>query len=168
MSSKRILSVDEDSESSANIGSCDLIDILSSNSYSSDILLPIRKHWKRLVIEDDFDDEDHNNYQQLEDTPNAMAHLNIYARSQRDGIGSLAIANLEEFQDVFSDALSLTSIFVCARQEILVTTVTSKKFGCCSSGDSDDLHACCLYCSILACIVLTGLSGTTTTGFSSH
>lgn len=66
MSSKRILSVVEDSESSVNIANSDLIDILNSDSDSSDILLPLRKRCKRLVIEDDTDDEDHSNHQQSE------------------------------------------------------------------------------------------------------
>ena len=61
MSSKRILSVVEDNESSGNIANSDLIDILNSDSDNSDILLPLRKRYKRLVIEDDIDDEDHSN-----------------------------------------------------------------------------------------------------------
>ena len=63
MSSKRMLSVVEDSESSANIANSDLIDILNSDSDSSDILLLLRKRYKRLVIEDDTDDEDRSNQQ---------------------------------------------------------------------------------------------------------
>ena len=61
MSSKRMLSVVEDSESSANIANSDLIDILNSDSLSSDILLPLRERFKRLVIEDDTNDENHSN-----------------------------------------------------------------------------------------------------------
>ena len=61
VSSKRTLSVVEDNESSAIIANSDLIDILNSDSDSSDILLPLRKRYKRLVIEDDTDDEDHSN-----------------------------------------------------------------------------------------------------------
>ena len=38
-----MLSVVEDSESSANIANSDLINILNSDSDSSDILLPLRK-----------------------------------------------------------------------------------------------------------------------------
>ena len=41
-----MLSVVEDSESSANIANSDLIDILNSDSDSSDILLPLRKRYK--------------------------------------------------------------------------------------------------------------------------
>ena len=40
-----------------------MIDILNSDSDSSDILLPLRKRYKRLVIENDIDDEDHGNQQ---------------------------------------------------------------------------------------------------------
>ena len=58
-----MLSVVEDSESSANIPDSDLIDILNSDSDSSDILLPLRKRYKRLAIEDDTDDEDRSNQQ---------------------------------------------------------------------------------------------------------
>ena len=56
-----MLSVVEDSDSSANIANSDLIDILNSDSDSSDILLALRKCCKRLAIEDDTDDEDHSN-----------------------------------------------------------------------------------------------------------
>lgn len=70
MSSKRLLTVVEDIENSANIAKSDLIDILNSDSDSSDISLPVRKRCKRLIIEDDTDDEDHsnnsNNHQQSE------------------------------------------------------------------------------------------------------
>ena len=41
-----MLSVVEDSESSANIVNSDLIDILNTDSDSSDILLPLRKRYK--------------------------------------------------------------------------------------------------------------------------
>ena len=58
-----MLSVVEDSKSSANIANSDLIDILNSDSDCSDILLPQRKRYKRLVIENDIDDEDHGNQQ---------------------------------------------------------------------------------------------------------
>ena len=66
ITSKRMLSVVEDIESSANIAKSDLIDILNSDSDSSDISLSVRERCKRLVIEDDTDDEDHSNHQQLE------------------------------------------------------------------------------------------------------
>ena len=52
MPSKRKFNVDEDSKSCANIANNDLIDIFNSNRDSSDILSPIRKRCKRLVIED--------------------------------------------------------------------------------------------------------------------
>nr|XP_033190357.1 piggyBac transposable element-derived protein 4-like [Bombus vancouverensis nearcticus] len=66
MSSKRILSVVEDIENSASIAKSDLIDTLNSDSDSSDISLLVRKRCKRLIIEDDTDDEDHSNHQQSE------------------------------------------------------------------------------------------------------
>ncbi|CAL7935933.1 unnamed protein product [Xylocopa violacea] len=62
MSSKRILSVDEDSESSVNMANSDSMDILNSDSDSSDVSLPVRRGWTPLVVEDDSDDEDHRNH----------------------------------------------------------------------------------------------------------
>ncbi|CAL7947469.1 unnamed protein product [Xylocopa violacea] len=62
--SERILSVDEDSESSANVANSDLIGILNSDNDNSDILLPVRRRWKPFNIEDDTDDEDHSNHRQ--------------------------------------------------------------------------------------------------------
>ena len=64
MTSKRILSVVGNIVNSANIAKSDLIDILNNDSDSSDISLPVRKRCKRLIIEDDTDDEDHSNHQQ--------------------------------------------------------------------------------------------------------
>lgn len=58
MSSKRKFSLDEASESCANIANNDLVDI-----FSSDILFCVRKRCKQLLIEDDTDDEDRINYQ---------------------------------------------------------------------------------------------------------
>jgi hypothetical protein len=58
-----MLSVVEDSESSANIAKIDLIYILNGDSDSSDILLSLPKCFKRLVIENDTKDEDHSNHQ---------------------------------------------------------------------------------------------------------
>ena len=50
----------------ANIAKNDLIDILNSDSDSSDILLSLPKRFKRLVNEEDTEDEDHSNHQQSE------------------------------------------------------------------------------------------------------
>ncbi|CAL7948427.1 unnamed protein product [Xylocopa violacea] len=50
---ERILSVDEDSGSSADIAHSDSIDILNIDSIISDILLSVRKRSKPLITEDD-------------------------------------------------------------------------------------------------------------------
>lgn len=63
MSSKRNFGVDEDSEDCADIANNDFLDIFKGDSDSSDILFPARKRCKRLVIEDDTDDQDRINYQ---------------------------------------------------------------------------------------------------------
>ncbi|KAL2723604.1 Selenoprotein Pa [Vespula maculifrons] len=58
-----ISNIDEDSESCANIANNDLIDIFNSNSDNSGSLFTVQKHCKRLVVEDDIDDEALINYQ---------------------------------------------------------------------------------------------------------
>ncbi|CAL7948487.1 unnamed protein product [Xylocopa violacea] len=69
-----ILSVDEDSESAANIANSDLTDILNRNSDNCDILLPVREPWKPLA-EDDTEDEDHSDHRQ--------SGMNLERKNQR-------------------------------------------------------------------------------------
>lgn len=60
MSSNRNFGVDEDSENCADIANNDFLDIFKSDSHSS-TKFPARKRCKRLVIEDDTDDQDRIN-----------------------------------------------------------------------------------------------------------
>ncbi|XP_017752724.1 PREDICTED: piggyBac transposable element-derived protein 4-like [Eufriesea mexicana] len=66
MSLERKFSDDDDSESSSSIAQSDFIDIFDSDSESSDILSPVRKRCKQLVIEDDIDDDVYIDDQQSE------------------------------------------------------------------------------------------------------
>ena len=61
MPAKRKLRVDKNRKSCANRANKDLIDIWNSDTDSSDIVFPVRKRCKRLIIEDDTDDEEHIN-----------------------------------------------------------------------------------------------------------
>lgn len=65
VSLKEILSIVDDSENSANIVKVisQIFYKINNDSDNNDILLPLRKRSKRLVIENDTDNKDHSNHQ---------------------------------------------------------------------------------------------------------
>ena len=74
-----------------------MIDILNSDSDSSDILLPLRKRYKRLVIENDIDDEDHGNQQsELWIWKEETNKLKIWNYTEIPGIKMATLSQLSE------------------------------------------------------------------------